>query len=97
MSFYDPFDVEAPVSIPPESVGPGPRPGWKLRSLRDDFPEEPRARLAPGEVPPEIAHLAKLLEVTPEFIMRNPRSYTPPTAPASMDAVGSLDPDKFND
>ncbi len=66
-------------------------PARKLRRL--DLP--PRHDHADSDIPADILHLAELLQVSSEFILRNPRSYTPPTFGPAIGAEGHLDPGKF--
>ncbi len=65
-------------------------PPWKTREL--ELAEKPASSVA---IPEHIVHLAWLLEVPVEYVLKNPRSYTPRTHGNGDPASGHIDPDKL--
>jgi hypothetical protein len=63
---------------------------WKHRQL--DKAPQPSAQPA---IPDEIVHLAELLQVPVEHILRNPKSYTPRTHGTGDADSGHIDPCKL--
>ena len=71
------------------------RSGWQTRELSPELPVEAPRSLAPGEIPAELVHLAWLLDVPVEHVLRNPRSYTPRTHGTGDPSSGHIDPCKL--
>lgn len=65
-------------------------PSWKTRELDP----EPRHD-AGANVPEHIVHLAKLLDIPVEYILKNPKSYTPRTHGTGDATSGHIDPCKL--
>lgn len=65
-------------------------PPWKTRDL-----EESQRHDTGADVPEHIVQLAWLLEVPVEYILKNPRSYTPRTNGTGDADSGHIDPCKL--
>lgn len=80
-----PLDPWKPARVPDRPIN------QQIRELERAPVPDPNA----PTIPIDIVILAELLQVEPDFILRNPRSYTPPTFGPVVGADGHLDPGKF--